>query len=251
LAAHDRCLSKWYDLPAATHEQLVSFLDRVVANWSESEFRDVGVRLHVRIFRPNGPNVRIVLPPAYNVSDTRTLNANIAAVKVAPRDAQIFWAFPAPTDPANSSVRQDIIAACGVAERTTGVMTKCDIVRAEFDTTAATVISRKLEALRTDRPQLGGGWIAVANACSMKEATVAWEAAGKPEGELWRFKRENTLAREKATFARIHREAERAAVVNGDGVHLANSGSRAMQHHVQFVIHRHAAGNFASDPAPD
>ena len=43
-------------------------------------------------------------------------------------------------------------------------------MRGEFDAAANAVIAAKLRTLRADEPALGGGWIAMANACSLKEA---------------------------------------------------------------------------------
>jgi len=215
--------------------------------------RHASLRVHVRVYNPALPVVRLVLPPAYFATGTlagqRTLQeikAVVAAEAAADATAHFLWAFPAPTDPANSSVRQDIIAACGVAERTTGVMTKCDLVRSEFDTPPGAFIAKKLDVLRKDEPPLGGGWIAMANACSVKEAMVAWKAAGSPEGQRERFERENMRARERATFERIlhhpHVSDDQRAVIAPAGVF----GERALRVHLQHMVfdrHAEAAGN--------
>jgi len=234
----------WCDTPVANGDALQEWIDLCINQWHDKSSSVEALRMHVRLYGPALPPVRLVLPPPYFADGTatgeRTLD-EIRAVVRAEADAhptsRFLWAFPAPTDPANSSVRQDIIAACGVAERTTGVMTKCDLVKGEFDTSPASIIATKMRTLQADEPALGGGWITMANACSVKEATAAWQAAGSPEGELDRFKRANTLARERTTFDRFVSVAsaidvEERLLIAPDGVY----GAAGLHGHIQHYV---------------
>jgi len=87
-------------------------------------------------------------------------------------------------------------------------MTKCDLVKADQGTSPAMLIANKLHALRQTGPTLGGGWIAVANACSTTAAKAEWEAAGKPTRELACFLYRHTLTRESTTFEALLERAE-------------------------------------------
>uniref|UniRef100_A0A7S1LQ40 Uncharacterized protein n=1 Tax=Neobodo designis TaxID=312471 RepID=A0A7S1LQ40_NEODS len=126
-------------------------------------------------------------------------------------------------------------------------MTKCDLVKANHGKAPGIVIAERLRALQSAHPLLGRGWIAMANACSAKEATAAWETAGRPEGELDRFKRENMLAREKAAFDTILGDAavseDHRALIAPFGV----CGEAALRVHLQHVVFdRHAAAEVAA-----
>eukprot|EP00672_Neobodo_designis_P006049 CAMPEP_0174866938 /NCGR_PEP_ID=MMETSP1114-20130205/63013_1 /TAXON_ID=312471 /ORGANISM="Neobodo designis, Strain CCAP 1951/1" /LENGTH=193 /DNA_ID=CAMNT_0016102111 /DNA_START=1 /DNA_END=580 /DNA_ORIENTATION=- len=121
-------------------------------------------------------------------------------------------------------------------------MTKCDLVKADHGKAPGIIIAERLRALQSAPPRLGGGWIAMANACSAKEATAAWEAAGRPEGELGRLKRDNMLAHENESFDRILGHAEvsedHRALIAPSGVW----GATALQAHLQHrVFDRRAA----------